>query len=119
MAKIYTADRLKTEKRRVFLTIDRIEQAIDAGKKVSFQYFSYNRHKERILRNDGEIYRCSPYAMIWNDDRYYMVGYSDKHESVVSFRIDRITNIDLTEEDLIPDPDFNAVVCLEKRCLSP
>ena len=108
-AKIYTADRIKANNRRVFLNIDLIGQAMEAGKKISFQYYSYNPHKEKELRHDGEIYINSPYALIWNDDRYYLVGYSEKREKVISFRIDRIVNLAITDEKLIPDPEFNAV----------
>ena len=37
-----------------------------------------------------------------------MVGYSDKHERVVSFRIDRMTIPKLLDEDAVETPDFNA-----------
>lgn len=40
--------------------------------------------------NNGEWYENSPYAMLWNDDRYYLLGYSEKHNKVVTFRIDRM-----------------------------
>ena len=32
----------------------------------------------------------SPYALIWNGDNYYVVGFSDKHKAIGSFRVDRI-----------------------------
>ena len=60
------------------------------------------------MRHGGEVYINSPYALIWQEDRYYLVGYSDKHGKVVSFRIDRMTIPKLLDEDAVETPDFNA-----------
>ncbi|MBR3458933.1 MAG: WYL domain-containing protein, partial [Selenomonadaceae bacterium] len=42
------------------------------------------------------------------EDRFYLVGYSDKHERVVSFRIDRMTIPKLLDEDAVKTPGFDA-----------
>ena len=41
---------------------------------------------------------------MWNDDRYYLVGYCEKHKDITVFRIDRIADISLTESIAIPCP---------------
>ena len=76
--------------------------------KIFFQYIEYSAKREKILRHGGEVYINSPYALIWQEDRYYLVGYSDKHEKVVSFRIDRMTIPKLLDEEAVETPDFNA-----------
>ncbi len=82
-AKIYTADRLKTSNTNVLVNIDVIEKAIDSKKKLSFHYWDFTPDKKKVLRHDGEEYIASPYALIWNDDRYYMAAYSDKRDKLV------------------------------------
>ena len=49
-----------------------------------------------------------PHAMVWEDDRYYMLAYSEKHEKVVPFRVDRICRLMQLEENRVPEPEgFN------------
>lgn len=40
--------------------------------------------------NVQERYVVSLYVTVWNDDRYYLVGWSDKRNAVNVFRIDRM-----------------------------
>lgn len=46
--------------------------------------------KRKRLKNDGAPYVFSPYTLTWNGDCYYMVGWSDKHAKIATFRVDRI-----------------------------
>ncbi len=46
--------------------------------------------KERVPHNNGEVYVFSPYSLVWDGDFYYVVGYSDKYQSIGSHRVDRI-----------------------------
>ena len=82
--------RVKSENRQDLLIVDAINEAINARKKIAFQYFAYNIRKQKKLRHDGERYIFSPYRLIWNGDYYYAVGYSEKHNGIGSFRLDRI-----------------------------
>ena len=105
---ILVSEHVKAENNLVFINVQAIKEGIDTNKKVQFQYFNYNLQKEKVFRHDGEVYTLSPYATIWMNDRYYLVGYSDKREKVVQFRIDRMDLVTVTEEDRVPaPPDFN------------
>lgn len=46
--------RTKSENRQDLLIVDAINEAINAEKKIAFQYFSYNVRKQKKLRHDGE-----------------------------------------------------------------
>ncbi len=106
-AKIFTADQIKTTNPRVFLTIDIICRAITAGKKISFHYIAYTPQKQRVLRDEGRQYTVSPFALIWNDDRYYLAAQYKQENSVVTFRIDRINDVEILEENAIRGDSFN------------
>ncbi len=80
-ARVYSTNHVKADNSNIS---DIITEAINRNRKISFQYYDYNEMKEKILRNGGEVYRISPYAMVWNDDRYYLIAYSDKHKKPVS-----------------------------------
>ena len=95
----------KADNKGLYYIIDTITEAINQKKKISFQYTEYNGRKEKILRNDGEVYILSPYVLYWNEDYYYVLGYSDKREMVTAFRIDRMKTPKIMEEDTVPKPE--------------
>ena len=103
--RVYTAERIKTENSKLLYIVDIINAAIEGKKKIRFQYLEYNVDKELVCTNDGEWYVNSPYAMLWSDDRYYLLGYSEKHEKVVTFRIDRMCMPHVLDEAVIPMPE--------------
>ena len=55
--------------------------------------------------NKGELYEVSPYALVWNDDRYYVVGFSKKYDKIVQFRVDRMYKPKVSQNDAIRRPD--------------
>ena len=107
-------NRIKADNEKIYYIMEFLNDAINDKKKVSFQYYTYNRNKERIAKYDGEVYVFSPYRMIWNGDYYYVVGYSEKHGSIGSFRVDRIVTTPqlLLEEQHEPPSDFDFNVYL-------
>ena len=100
-----TEGRIKPGNEQVYYIVDALNDAINAGKKVTFQYFQYSVRKEPKLRNDGEWYVFSPYTLVWNGDCYYVVGFSDKHGKIVNFRVDRIYHAPkILKDDAVPAP---------------
>ena len=47
----------------------------------------------------------SPYALVWDDNHYYMCGFSDARQKIVNFRVDRMFNTGMTEEEAVPLPE--------------
>lgn len=107
-------NRIKADNEKIYYIMEALNDAINDKKKVSFQYYTYNRNKEQIAKHDGEVYVFSPYKMIWNGDYYYVVGYSEKHGSIGSFRVDRIVTTPhvLDEQSQEPPVDFDINVYL-------
>ena len=87
---ISIADRIKPKNEHIYYYIDAINEAINTKCKISFRYFAYTPSKKKALKNGGEPYVLSPYTLTWNGDCYYVVGWSDKHGKVATFRVDRI-----------------------------
>ena len=106
--------RVKQESEHIYLVVDALNDAINRKKKVRFQKANYNIRKERVLHNNGEMYLFSPYTLVWDGDYYYVVGYSEKYESVGSHRVDRIyRRPEILEENAVPVPsgfDINAYI---------
>lgn len=108
--RIYTADRIKTDNLQLYYIVDKLIEAVQSCKKVRFQYQEYDAEKKKVLRNNGEIYINNPYGCLWNDDNYYLIGFSDKWKKVVTFRIDRIIDLELLNEDAVPEPEGFTIV---------
>ena len=106
---IYTEDRIKTTTYNVLANIDTIFHAIDAGKKISFHYWDYTPEKKKQLKHDGQLYTGSPYALIWEHDRYYAITWCDIHEKIIRYRVDRMSSVTQLDEDAKQNSQFNAV----------
>ncbi len=86
-------ERIKAKNESVIYNVDAINNAINAKRKVAFRGFTYGPNKRRQIRNGGDPYVFSPWALVWNGDYYYAVGWSDKHGGVGSFRLDRMYDV--------------------------
>ena len=105
----YLEDYDKPKNEKIYYIIDCVNRAIKEKTKISFRYYRYNVSDDMLLRQDGEPYHLSPYALVWNGDFYYTVGFSDKHERITTFRIDRIADVPavLKSEYIEPPKEFD------------
>ena len=105
----YVVNRIKPDNEQIYYIIDAINDDINTGKQISFQYYDYTGLKKKELKNKGEIYKLSPYKLLWSGDYYYVIGYSEKKEKVINFRVDRIAATpEILDKDVLPMPtDFD------------
>ena len=98
--------RIKPGNEKIYLIIDAINEAINANKQISFQYFQYNVRKEKKIKRNGESYVITPLHLVWNGDCYYMVGVYEYKQRLGSFRVDRIAKCPvILKDDGIPAPE--------------
>lgn len=93
---VFIADRVKAMNERIYLNVDVIHRAIAEKKKISFKYFDYDLQKKKKYR-DG-LRTCSPYALTWDDERYYLVAYYEKYHDIINFRVDRMESVEILDE---------------------
>lgn len=85
------------------INVGYVHEAIYRGKQIMFRYFDYDidgKKKYRTNTTGKNIYVVSPYYLVYDDGKYYLVGYytsCEPHERV--YRIDRMSNICLLEGD--------------------
>lgn len=84
----------------IYYSVSEIASAINTHKKVKFVYFDYNDQHKRVYRKDGLFYLVNPVATVFADDKYYLVCYDDKHGNLASYRVDRMENVAMTEEEI-------------------
>jgi len=95
---VYVAGRAKTINEGIYYNIDALHNAISTNRKIQFQYFQWNVKKEMELRRNGEFYEVSPWALLWEDENYYLVGFDSAYNEIRHYRVDKMLKISGTEE---------------------
>ncbi len=95
---VYVADRIKNMNDSIYDTTDVIHTAINDNKMITYQYFSWNLQKEMELRHDGAFYEVSPWALFWDNDKYYMVAYDFKDRKIKHYRVDKMLNVSIVDK---------------------
>lgn len=96
---VHVRNRAKTFNESIFYNIDTIHTAINDKKQISFKYFDYNVDMEKVFRKKGDIYVHTPISLLWNSDNYYLITYNSKYEALVHYRVDRMSNINVSSLD--------------------
>jgi len=97
---VWVNGRAKALNETVYYSIDAIYDAINDGKKICFKYFDYSIKKKRVYRKNDQAYIRTPVAMCWNEDKYYLITYSPKHEdALAAYRVDRMASVEVMGED--------------------
>lgn len=94
---------------QLLYNVDEINRALNEKKKkykIKFKYFSYDVNKEKVYHGDYRV--CSPYALVWDKDRYYLVAWNDHRQCYSNYRVDRMEYIQPIDEPARPlDKGFN------------
>lgn len=88
----------KEGNKNIYYSVDNIHSAIEHNKMIKFKYFQWTTEKKQRLRKNGDFYYISPYSLIWEDENYYLIGYDATEGKIKHFRVDKMLNIDITDE---------------------
>ena len=95
---VYLSSGIKHMNEAIYYHIDKICTAIFQDRKIQFHYFDYTVRKERHIRRDGAFYLVSPFALIWDDENYYLVAYDSDAAQIKHYRVDKMLDLSVTEE---------------------
>ncbi len=90
-----------TDNKHIMIVIDTLNDAIEHKKKVKFVYNSYGTDFKLHPRPNSP-YLVSPYQMVASNGRYYLLANSERYPDITNFRIDRITDITMTDIPIKP-----------------
>ena len=109
---VFVSGRAKSLNESVYYNVDMIHSAINDERKITFQYFDYDLQKNRIYRKNGGLYKVSPLAMSWSDDKYYLIAHCDEHSQIRHYRVDRICNVSVLDEEALVFEGFDIFLIL-------
>lgn len=97
--------RVKTANETIYYNVDRLHDAINHNRAVSFYYnqWVFNPGSARKIqlerRHGGALYNVSPWELCWDDENYYLIGYDEASRQIRHYRVDKMERIELTERE--------------------
>ena len=103
---VHTMTGITTPNNQLFWTIEILDEAIEKGLQVAFNYNNYGTDKKMHPRKnpDGTVreFVVNPYQMAATNGRYYLICNYDGKPNLANCRLDRITNIRLLDTPAKP-----------------
>ena len=100
---VLVSGRVKSMNEAIYYNVDRIQDAITNNRQITFRYFDWDLGGKRRYRE--KEYLASPYGLCQDNENCYLLGYSPRH-GITSYRVDRMTDIQLTNDTRIPCPEL-------------
>lgn len=95
---VYVANRIKAFNEHIYYNINTIHEAVFSNYQIEFKYFEYSLDKKAQFRHGGEVYSVSPYQLIWENDKYYLICFCNKHQKLCRYRVDRMSEVRICED---------------------
>ncbi len=95
---VFITDRVKNMNESVYYNVDAIHTAINDNKKIKFKYYKWDTDKKLVPTHDGDWITVSPWALMWEDEYYYMVAYDDVENIIKHYRVDKMMRMTIEEE---------------------
>lgn len=91
---VVVSNRIKTMNESIYYNVDRLHAAIAQDRQIGFEYFEWTVKKQKKLRRDGERYQVSPWALLWDNENYYLIAYDAQREQLRHYRVDKMLRIE-------------------------
>ena len=99
--------------KQIFLNIETLDEAMSTNKKIICHYYEYGVDKKLHprLHKNGELreYLINPYQIAATNGKYYLICNVDRFDNVAHYRLDRISDIKLTDEPIKPMKDVKGL----------
>ena len=100
---VYVSGRVKSMNETIYYNVDAIQEAIAQNRQILFRYFDWGLNGTRVYRQKS--YTASPYGLCQDNENCYLLALSPRH-GITSYRVDRMTDIQLTQEPRVPCPEL-------------
>lgn len=104
---VYVLNRVKNPNEKIYLYVDMLHHAIHNDHKVAFKYTSWNLKKQLVPKHDGKVYRISPWALTWDDENYYLIGFDEEENKIKHFRVDKMLSLEELTEGRLGKDEFS------------
>lgn len=102
---VYVAGRVKTENESIYYNIDTIHKGIQSDRQILFTYLDWNTDKKLVSRVKGQR-TVSPWALIWQDENYYLAAFDSAAGIIKHYRVDKMGNVEVADRKREGKADF-------------
>ena len=75
---------------------------------INYESSLIDVNKNKVYRKDGDFYKESPVSLTWDDENYYLITYKEKYDNYTHYRVDKMENIELTDDNrVLSNKDFD------------
>ncbi len=92
---VYVDNRPKCTNEGIYYTIDTLHTAIQDNRQVKVEYRKRKIGTSNKTEYETKTHFISPYALIWSNDHYYLVGNNRNYSNIMITRIDRIKSVEI------------------------
>lgn len=83
-------------------SIDRIFTAISEKKIITFRYVFTDSDLKKKMKRGALLYSVSPYSLYFRSGNYYLIGCTDGHDNLCRYRLDRMREVEISEQNARP-----------------
>lgn len=97
-------NRIKSVNEKIYYNVDDLHKAINSNVQITFKYLGWEVNfgsSQKIVkrkRRNGALYKTSPWALVWDDENYYLVAFDENADMIKHYRVDKMDEIKLTDE---------------------
>ncbi|MBR5233684.1 MAG: WYL domain-containing protein [Clostridia bacterium] len=95
---VFIVNRIKNENESIYYNTDNIYAAIHDDKQISFLYYNYGADKKKHYHNGGNPIKVSPFALQFDNEKYYLIAYESKSALIKHYRVDKMDKVDIVNE---------------------
>ncbi len=89
----------KTANQELFLNIELVDEAIEQGRCIAYDYNKFGIDK-KLHKSSRQL--VTPYQLILHNQRYYLMAHSERWGDMTFHRLDHITNMQISEQPGTP-----------------
>lgn len=101
---VIVKNRIKAVNEKIYYNVDDLHKAINENVQIAFKYLGWEVNfgsAQKIVkreRRNGALYKVSPWALVWDDENYYLVAFDENADIIKHYRVDKMEDIKLTDE---------------------
>lgn len=92
---VYVAGRSKAENEGIYYNVDAIHKAIQNDVQLEFNYLAWTPDKKLVSRRKNQVYKVSPWALLWQEENYYLAAFDEEAGMIKHYRVDKMGNVNI------------------------
>ncbi len=103
---ICISNQRKAENNTIYYSVNDLHLAIRDDEQITFRYLQWTTEKKAVPKYNNKTYEVSPWALIFDHEYYYLIGYDQQKQEMRHYRIDKMKNLTRVKKPRLGRADF-------------